>query len=103
MQASLPSAYVGTEATTSSNEYATPAPVFVKASGPFEEVLAPADAYAAQVKDGVKKANTPAFKTFIKGLYAGAYTGFGGFLGLTVVNACPGMYLSSCPSTGVRT
>jgi len=88
-------AYVGTETTTSTNGastngYATPAPIYVQASG-MEEVLSPADAYAAQVKDGVKKGNTPALKTFIKGLYAGAYIGFGGFLGLAVVNACPGI------------
>lgn len=44
-----------------------------------------------QVKDGVKKANTPALKTFILGLYAGAYIAFGGFLSMTVVNACPGV------------
>jgi formate/nitrite transporter FocA (FNT family) len=40
----------------------------------------------------VKKANTPALKTFVLGLYAGAYIAFGGFLSMTVVNACPGDY-----------
>jgi len=90
-------AYVGTETTTTNgttasngNGYA-PAPVVF--SGPItatiEEVLAPPAAYMAQVKDGVKKGETPVLKTFIKALYAGAYIGFGGFLGLTVVNACP--------------
>lgn len=93
-------AYVGTETTTTStsngngNGYAAAAPAPAPVLAP--ECLSPPEAYMAQVKDGVKKAETGVLKTVIKGFFAGCYIAYGGFLGLTVVNSCPGL-LSTNP------
>lgn len=78
----------GNGATTSAA--AQPIQVDVNVPQPTPALLSPADAYMYVAKDGAKKADMTPFKTFVMALYAGAYIAFGGFLGLAVVNGCPG-------------
>lgn len=76
----------GNGATTS----AQPIQVDVNVPQPKPELLGPVEAYQYVAYDGAKKAAMTPFKTFVMALYAGAYIAFGGFLGLTVCNGCPG-------------
>ncbi len=77
-------------ATTNGTGAGQPITVDVNVPAPTPALLGPVDAYMYVAKDGAKKADMTPFKTFVMALYAGAYIAFGGFLGLAVVNACPG-------------
>jgi hypothetical protein len=84
---------VATTTTTTngtSNGTGSPIQVDVNVPQPTPALLSPPEAYMYVAKDGAKKAAMTPFKTFVMALYAGAYIAFGGFLGLTVVNGCPG-------------
>jgi formate/nitrite transporter len=84
---------VATTTTTNgtSNGTGSPIQVDVNVPQPTPALLSPPEAYMYVAKDGAKKAAMTPFKTFVMALYAGAYIAFGGFLGLTVVNGCPGI------------
>lgn len=58
---------------------------------PAPTALLPADAvYSAIANVGAKKAQTPALKTFVMGIVAGVYIGFGGLLAFSVLGNMPG-------------
>lgn len=78
-------------ATNGNGAASQPIKVDVNLPAATPDLLSPPDAYAYVAKAGVKCAEMTPFKTFVMALYAGAYIAFGGFLGLTVVNGCPGI------------